>query len=105
MSFTPAVQQSVADKAQTDGAQTFALEPGHRVHQIQFEPSATPSAGTMTFKIRTPGADEYYEIDSIDLTDITDYMVTITAFADSLIATPTSFDAGKTYSLHVFSGD
>jgi len=98
--------QNVEGVNQAGGAQTFDLEPGHHIHQIQFEPSAAPSAGTMTFALRTPGANNYIAIDtSMDLTDAADYLISITGYGDSLKCTPASFDAGKTYSLYLMSGN
>ena len=103
MALTPAKQQSVAGQKQSDGAQTFTLESYHSTHQLQFEPSATPSAGTMAFEVRTPGATAYQTLDfSMDLTGSA-LTYQVTGNFDSLIATPTSFDAAKTYSLHCFS--
>ena len=103
MALTPAKRQSVTGQAQSDGAQTFTLEPYHSKHQLQFEPSATPSAGTMTFEVRTPGATAYQTLDfSMDLTG-SNLTYQVTGNFDSLKATPALFDAAKTYSLHVFS--
>ena len=101
-------QQKITGKTQANGAQTFALEPGHRIHQIQFKPSATPSAGTMTFEIRTPGATAYHIVDTITLTNPAHYVRTLTAFGDSLRVTPIAFDPGpvppaKSYSIFLYS--
>ena len=84
---------SVEDAAQADGAQTISLEGADRFreHQIQVEVSATPSAGTLTVAFRTPGASEYVDVGTIDLTDSEDYLQYVTGFADSMQFTPASF--------------
>jgi hypothetical protein len=105
MSLTHGKRQSVTGKTQADGAQIFELDPGHHIHQIQFKPSASPSAGTMTFSLRTPGASDYVTVDTMDLTDVSEYLVSVTGFGDSLKCEPASFDALKTYSLFVMSGN
>ena len=103
MALTPAKQQSVTGKAQGDGAQTFTLDPYYSRHQLQFEPSAAPSAGTMTFEVRTPGATAYQALDfTMDLTGSA-LVYQVTGNFDSLKATPASFDAAKTYALHCLS--
>lgn len=105
MSLTPGKLQSITGKTQANGAQTFTLEPFYNVHQIQFTPSATPVvAGTMVFAIRTPGAASAHTLDfTVALTDSTQYVVQIHANGDQLIATPSAFDAAKTYALALYS--
>ena len=105
MALTQANQQIVSAKNQAAGAQTFTVQKQHYVHQLQFEPSAAPSAGTMTFSVRNPGATAYYDIATMDLTDATGYVVQIKAYADRIKATPALYDAAKTYSLTVFSSN
>ena len=103
MALTPAKRQSVTGKAQADGAQTFTVEPYHGKHQLQFEPSAAPSAGTMTFEVRTPGATAYQALDfTMDLTG-SNLTYQVNGNFDRIKATPALFDAAKTYALHCFS--
>lgn len=103
MSLTPAKAQSITGKTQANGAQTITIDPGYNLHQIQFEPSATPGAGTLALAIRNKGATAYYTVVTLTLTDTTQYMTQIRGHTDSILATPTDFDAAKTYSLHVTS--
>jgi len=105
MSLLPNKRQSVTGKTQADGAFALDLEPGHHITQIHLEVSATPSAGTLSIGIRTPGSDSYITVDSIDMTDATDYLVSVTAWADSIQFTPASFDADKSYDVFLFSGN
>lgn len=103
MALTPAKRQSLTGKAQGDGAQTFTVDVYHSRHQLQFEPSAAPSNGTMTFAVRTPGATAYQTLDfTMDLTGSA-LTYEVSGNFDRILATPASFDAAKTYSLHCFS--
>jgi len=104
MALTSEQRQQVTAQDQSDGVQTFTMEQFYGRHQLQFEPSAAPSAGTMTFSARTPGATAYQDLDfTMDLTDATQYTYQIRGYFDSLKATPALYDAAKTYALTVFS--
>jgi len=95
-----------AGLAQADGAQVFDLTGWEqtRRHQLQIVPSATPTAGTLTVAVRTPGADAYSEIGSIDMTG-SELVVDFDCYADSVQITPASFDAAKTYDAYLFGSD
>ena len=97
---------SVQDKTQADGAQTISLDAGDRFreHQIQMIPSATPSAGTLTVAIKTPGAPAFNDVGTIDMTDATKYVMKFRGFASQIRFTPASFDGDKTFSIFVCSG-
>ena len=87
------------DLTQAGGAQTFDLTgfEGSYHHQLQISPSATPSAGTITVSILTPGASDYIVLDgTIDMTG-SDLITTFDCFAESVRITPAGFDADKTY--------
>lgn len=98
----------ILTKTQADGAQTVSLGnfDSARLHQFQVAVSSTPTAGTLTVAIRTPGASTYSTLPwTIDLTDLsTQSVFQFTGFADSIQITPTSFDADKTYSVIVCTG-
>ncbi|MFW9899916.1 MAG: hypothetical protein ACFFDY_01355 [Candidatus Thorarchaeota archaeon] len=108
MPYIGTIKNSVEDKSQADGAQTVSLTDanGALFHQIQFVPSATPViAGTMTVSIKTPGSDTYEDMAStIDLIN-GPYTLQINALLDGVKFTPTGYDAAKTYSLYIASGD
>jgi hypothetical protein len=94
----------ILSKSQADGAQTFSLT-GYeraRIHQLQIDLSATPTAGTMDISIRTPGASDYVSLGDIDLVN-GPLAATFEGYCDSVRITPTGFDAGKTYSAYLFS--
>jgi len=105
MSLRIGRMQGVTAKTQAMGAQTFTVDPGHRRHQIAFEPSATPSAGTMAIAVKSPGASAFFTVDTMDLTDTADYLVAIEWHAEQIRCTPALFDAAKTYALYLYSGE
>ena len=98
---------SAEGKTQADGA--FELELGaadeYHFHQIQVEVSATPAAGTLTVRARTPGAAAFQDIEDgeIDLTG-TLQPLELQGRVEALEFSPSGFDAGKTYSVYVASG-
>lgn len=96
----------VEDKTQADGAQTVSLGVADRFleHQIHLSVSATPTAGSLDVSIKTPGADGFVSIGSIDMTDSTKYLMQFKGFASEVRFTPSSFDADKTYTVNVCSG-
>ena len=97
---------SVQNKTQADGAQTVTLEEADRFreHQVQLEVSATPSAGSLTVAVRTPGASGFTDIGTIDMTDTDDYLQQFTGLAGAVRFTPSGFDADKTYSVFLAGG-
>ena len=97
---------SITDVSQADGAQDIELEIFDEavVHQLQFSTSATPTAGTLTISIKSPGASDF-----VALTPTLDMAVgsgifQFHGYANTLRITPTGFDALKTYSVYVASG-
>ena len=99
--------QSATAKTQAAGA--FALDIPARYqsmgrHQIQVEVSATPSAGTLTVTVKTPGAASYQAVDdnAIDLTGTLKPLL-LDGEVESITFTPASFDADKTYSVYLIS--
>ena len=96
-------------KTQADGAQAVTLGnfDSAKLHQIQVITSATPTAGTLTVGIKTPGASTYTDLSwSIDLTALAAQSVfQFTGFAEAVQITPTGFDADKTYSVTICTGD
>lgn len=108
MPYMGTIKNSVLDKSQADGAQTVSLTDanGALFHQIKFEPSAIPVvAGTMQVGILTPGATTYETMaNTIDLVN-GPYTLQITGLLDGLQFTPVGYDAAKTYSLYIASGD
>jgi hypothetical protein len=100
---------SLLTKTQADGAQTVSLNQFDcaKLHQIQVIVSATPAAGTLTVAIKTPGASTYSAIPwTIDLTALsTNSVFQLTGFVESIQFTPSGFDADKTYSVYICTGD
>ena len=100
--------KSITGKTQANGAQEInvvdSLEMSREAKkfwQIQIVPSATPSTGTMTIAVKTPGASAYTTLTTtIDMTG-TELLATFEAAAESIKLTPTSFDADKTYSAYL----
>lgn len=74
-------------------------------HQFQVEINAetTPSAGTLYIDGRTPGASEYQNIGTIDMTGT--YLVAVSSGVcfDSIRIRPVSFDSDKSYNLIIYS--
>lgn len=93
----------VIDKTQAGGAQTVGLAGYERAgrHQIQVDVSETPTAGTMTIEIKTPGASDYVEIGEIDLVN-GPLAAVFDGHVDAIRLTPVLFDADKTYTAHIF---
>jgi len=98
-------------KTQADGAQTLGNK-GYEYlpnHQIQIEVSAQPIAGTLKIEYRTPGSTEYIEASGspVDLTALNKGAAfrLDNVFSDSFRITPASFDAAKTYSVHIVSNE
>lgn len=94
------------NKTQADGAQTVSLEAfdDALTHQLHTEVSATPTAGTLTVSIKTYGASGFVDLtDTIDLTSIA--VMQFTGYATEIQITPTGFDADKTYSIYIISGN
>jgi hypothetical protein len=100
---------SILTKTQADGAQTADLYVFDcaKLHQIQVVVSSTPAAGTLTVGVKTPGASTYAALPwTIDLTDLANNsLFQFTGFATSIQVTPTGFDADKTYSVYICTGD
>ena len=100
---------SVTGKKQADGAQTLELGvyDKFRQHQLQVELSATPTGGTLDIAIKTPGANNFVTLSSlqIDLTAGDNQVVHFGPYyASAIKLTPTSLDADKTYSAFLVSG-
>ena len=99
--------ESVSGKAQSDGDQTFDISDfpvGYRLldnWQIHFEPSATPSAGTASIYGVPKGgaAAKKVLLKEVDLTSTAaEALIKIWAGVyDSIIISPDSLDADKTY--------
>lgn len=108
MPYIGTILNSVLAKSQADGAQTVSLTSanGALFHQIKFEPSAMPViAGTMQVAILTPGSTQYEIMaNTIDLVN-GPYTLQIQALLDGIQFTPIGYDAAKTYSLYIASGD
>ena len=100
--------ESVTDKSQADGAQTISLgsDDKFRQHQLQVELSATPTAGTLDIAIKTPGASAFITLTSLqmDLTSGNQVVHFGPYYASQIKLTPTSLDAGKTWSAFLISG-
>lgn len=100
---------SILAKTQADGAQTVSLEVFDcaKLHQLQVSTSAVPTAGILTVAVKTPGSSTYNDLPwTIDLTDLaTTSVFQFEGFAESIQITPTGFDAAKTYTVYVCSGD
>jgi hypothetical protein len=101
--------QSLTEIEQSDGAQTFSLGvfDGRAYHQLQVAVSETPSAGTLTISIKSPGSAGFVDLSgTVDLTDSSTYLISFgPIFAESIKVTPTSFDVDKTFSLYLTSGE
>lgn len=92
-------------RSQADGA--FSLDTSlteKTRYQIQVEVSATPAAGTLAVGVKTPGAAGFASVGTIDLTQAP-LAVRLEAKAEAIQFTPSSFDAGKTFSVYVAVGD
>jgi len=99
-------RQSVVDKTQADGSQVITpADRSARFHQLQLEVSGPPSAGTLAVGLKTPGANKYVEVGTIDMTDGEDYLQIFEGFAESIRLAPAGFDAGLTWSAYVYSTD
>lgn len=64
---------------------------------------ATPTAGTLSVRGRLPGATGYQELGVIQLT--APEPAVFDGFYDSIEAVSTGFDADKTWTLNIVSGD
>lgn len=99
----------ILTKTQADGAQTVSLGnfDSAKLHQLQVSVSATPTAGTLTVAIRTPGASTHATLPwTVDLTDLsTQSVFQFVGFADQIQITPSGFDADKTYSVIICTGN
>jgi hypothetical protein len=99
----------ILTKTQADGAQTVSIGnfDNAKLHQIQVSTSATPAAGTLTVAIKTPGSDSFATLPwTIDLTALaTTAVFQFTGFANQIRFTPTSFDADKTYTVIICTGE
>ncbi len=94
--------KSYTGKSQADGAFTVEKEKIEHIRhtEIQVEVSATPAAGTLAVGVRLPGASTFQTIDTIDLTG-SSLIVQYDGVVDAFQFTPASFDAAKTYSVHM----
>ena len=96
-------------KTQADGAQAVTLGQfdSAMLHQIHVKVSATPTVGTLAVAIKTPGAADYAALAwTIDLTALaTTGVFQFIGFAEAIQVTPTGFDAAKTYSVTICTGD
>lgn len=99
----------ILTKTQADGAQVVSLGvfDEAKLHQLQVSVSATPAAGTLSVAIKTPGASAYATLPwTIDLTSLsTQSVFQFTGFASDIQVTPSSFDADKTYTVDICTGD
>lgn len=96
-----------SDKTQADGRFTvdvsaYRLWEYHQF-QVEIEAETTPSAGTLYIDGRTPGAAEYQNIGTIDMTGTELIAVSSGVCFDSIRIRPISFDADKSYNLIIFS--
>lgn len=99
----------IENKTQADSAQTVSLGifDGAKLHQFQVSTSATPTAGTLTVGIKTPDASTFSTLPwTIDLTALsTNSVFQFSGFASQIQITPTGFDADKTYTVVICTGD
>lgn len=99
----------IETKTQADGAQTVSLGifDDAKLHQFQVSTSATPAAGILTVSIKTPGSTTFKDLPwTIDLTALsTTSVFQFTGYASQIRITPTGFDADKTYTVEICSGD
>lgn len=99
----------ILTKTQADGAEAVSIGSfdSSKLHQLQVSVSATPTAGTLTVAIKTPGASDYAPLPwTIDLTALaTNSVFQFSGFAESIQVTPTGFDGDKTYSVIICTGD
>jgi hypothetical protein len=99
----------ILTKTQADGAQAVSIGAfdSSKLHQLQVSTSATPAAGTLTVAIKTPGSDTYAALPwTIDLTALaTQSVFQFTGFANAIQVTPSGFDADKTYTVIICTGD
>jgi hypothetical protein len=101
-------QAAVTGKTQAGGAVEINVADSldqwgeaKRHWQVQVTPSATPSAGTLTIGVKTPGAAGYVNLGTtIDMTGA-ELLVSFDAAASSIRLTPTGFDADKTFSAYL----
>lgn len=93
---------SVTDKATADGAQvvTFVNERAFKNHQIKVSVSAEPTAGTLAVQIKSPGADGFDLIGTIDLTATTERIMQFAGNAEAIRFVPLLLDTGKTFSVY-----
>lgn len=99
--------QSVTGKTQANGAFVLDIPERYRSmgrHQMQVEVSATPTAGTLTVTVKTPGAASYQAVDDNEI-DMTGTLIPLLldGEVESITFTPASFDADKTYSVFLIS--
>ena len=73
------------------------------VHRLAFKPSASIATGSMAITVRAPGNTAYFHLGTLDLSDTGDYLIDMDGPIDSLVATPSSFPAAKTFSLFLSS--
>lgn len=100
---------SILTATQADGAQSVSLGiyDCAKLHQLQVSTSATPSAGTLTVAVKTPGSSTFNDLPwTIDLTALaTTSIFQFYGFAEEIQVTPTGFDADKTYTVYFCTGD
>lgn len=94
---------------QADGAQVISLGiyDSAKLHQLQVSVSSTPIAGALTVGVKTPGSSSYAALPwTIDLTALsTNSLFQFIGFATAIQITPTGFDADKTYTVDICTGD
>jgi hypothetical protein len=99
----------VSEKSQADGAFIVEISTGYDSlchYQIEVEVNAVPSAGSLAVAIRSPGAREFVALDgSFDLTGAELLKTFGPCFVEEIKFTPTSFDSGKTYNVHIIAGE
>ena len=74
----------------------------HQV-QVDVDGNAVPAAGTLYIDARTPGANYYVNVGSIDMTGASLIAVIKDVCCDTLWFRPVLFDSGKIFAVTVFS--
>jgi hypothetical protein len=93
---------SSTGNTQAGGAVTLDVSDEAINHKFSIEVSATPTTGTLTISGAGVNSETFVDIGTIDLTSA-DLVKLTYGMYDKFKFTPTSFDAGKTYDIHISS--
>ncbi len=103
-------RDKIAQKSgKTQAAGSFTVDmstiPNWSYHQVQvdIDGGAAVSAGTLNIDARTPGAENYVNMGSIDMTGASLIAVLKDVCCDSLKFRPVAFDSDRSFSVTVYS--